>query len=716
MDSGLFHIFFRNPHRFSLILALIIGALGAYWVYRRTNPAIKSVLRWILTILRFIAIAAIVFMLADPVFLAFNKRKIIPSVVALIDNTESITIQDRWGDRTKKIANFLKSDVWSKIEDKYTIYAFGFSDSIFPLGKLDFSGNVTGIGEVLSAVRDTAQYLEVGAVLLVSDGQSNIGVDPISVSATLPFPVHSVGVGDPEPVPDVSVAQVLSNPIAYTEESTPIVAHIRAWRLDGVKTNVSLWKENNKIGEQNVQLPASGQSVPVKFEVTPKEPGLQYYTVRIPQLSGEISVSNNSRSVPLKVLPARKRILLACDHPSFELAFLRRTLDRDEHLETSLFIQRGGGNVPFRKFPDDTAKLGEYDAIIFIHSTPILTMRVAEALVDYVKSGGSVFLMLDDSIPRFDAIKKLNEILPVHIKSSFVTEQFVPVLSGDGFSHPVMQIAQTGENISDQLSAMPPFIGYVLSEPSDWGSILMVHPETNNPILSVGEIGYGRSAVLCASPIWKWGFLPVGFGRKTNLYTNLVNNLAQYLVAKEKISRFVLKPGKQVYRSGEPIIISASLRDLSNKPISGATIQLTLTRQNGDSAESFTMEMSEVENGVYELQLPSLEQGKYNIHGIAMDSGEKISESRTSFMVEEFQIEYAQTNQDRATLQAISELSGGIYVPIDSVEKLIPNIHIKPRMQSWTTEKELWNSLWLLIIVVVSLSVEWILRKRANLM
>ncbi len=718
MDSGYIHIFFRDPHRLALILALIAGAVGAFLVYRSTDPPVSKPRRWVMAILRFIAVACIVFMLADPVLVAFHKEDIMPTVAILVDDTESIKVPDNTGDRAGKIIEFLDSKTIKEIERNYPVYKFALADTIYPFEKLNFDGKVTAIGDALSEILDTAQSLNIGALILISDGESNIGIDPVSVSATMPFPVFTVGIGDPNPAPDVAVAQVLANPVAYAGEKTPIVAYIRAWRLDGKGTKVSLVSENSKLAEQNIELPSSGQSIPVKFEVVPEEPGLQYYTVRLPKIAGEVTTSNNSQSVAIKILPSRKKILLACNHPSFEVAFFRRALKSDPHLEIDIYSAQGGGNVPFRTFPTDTAKLNEYDALILIHAGHILTASVAGRIRDYVRGGGSLLWIVDDSKVSPDGLKTLGEILPVIIDPSmkFVFDEFVPAPAEKAYTHPVMKITRHGEDLSTVIAKIPPFAGFMPSQPAPWASILMAHSENNMPVLAVGEINTGRSAILTASPIWRWGFLPFGFGGDSHIYQKLVANLAQYLVAKEKISRFVLTPGKRVYRSGEPVLIAASVRDLSNQPVSGAVVNLTVSRTAVDSADEFSVEMTEIGEGVYEVKLPSLEPGKYRLSGNAQKDDSRIGNAKTTLVVEEFRMEFAQTNQDRAALEAIAELSGGIYMPVDSAQILAQKIDLKPRMRSWTSESELWNRWWLLIAVIVSLAIEWLLRKRSNLM
>ncbi len=718
MEAGFYHIYFRNPHHLALVIALLLGALGSWWVYRRTNPPIPTYLAVILGVLRFVALAGIIFMLADPIVLAIYNQEVKPSVALLVDDSQSMAIKDALSDRAEITREFVSSQAVRDLAKRYELHRFAFADSLRKLDELRFDGKVTAIGDALSALVDTAGYLNLGAVVLVSDGQNNYGVDPVAVASTMPFAVYTVGVGDPTPAPDVMVSQVFTNPVAYAGEKTPIVAYVSAWRMKDKKVNVQLISGGKKIAEKTVELPSSGESVPVKFEVIPKKAGQKYYTVKVPQVSGEVSVSNNSRTVSIKVLPAKKKILIACDHPSFEVSFLRRALAQDPHLEVPLFIKRGGGDVKFHQFPTDTSRLNKFDAVILIHAGPILTESVAKAVVDYVRNGGSVFWMMDDSLPSSSALEQLNQILPVKVGAGagFVMAKFVPSLSAEAYSHPVMKVGREGENASDLISQMPPFVGYVPSEPAENSTVLLIHPENGSPVLAVRQVGQGRSAVLCAAPLWRWGFVPFGFGKDDRVYRDLVTNLAQYLVAKEKIARFVLKPGKRVYRGGEPIVITATVRDVSNNPVSGAEVSVTITPASGDTAGKITLDMTEVEEGVYQVKLPSLEKGKYLVSGEAKYRDKVIGRGRTDFVVEEFQIELAQTNQDKAALEEIAKVSGGRYAPVDSAAALLSGINLPPVEKSWTEEKELRNSLWLLILIVLALSLEWFLRKRANLL
>jgi len=132
--------------------------------------------------------------------------------------------------------------------------------------------------------------------------------------------------------------------------------------------------------------------------------------------------------------------------------------------------------------------------------------------------------------------------------------------------------------------------------------------------------------------------------------------------------------------------------------------------------ETFSVELSEIGDGVYETQLPSLPPGKFSISAEATFMDKNIGTTKTSLVVEEYQLEFAQINQDVITLKAVSEASGGKYFSENSMSELPNLLNMGNRLRTWTTEKELWNSIWLLLLIIASLATEWFLRKRINLL
>jgi uncharacterized membrane protein len=718
MESQLWQIVFRDPNKLALIIALIIGAIGAFLVYRSTNPDTPRARRIAMAILRFIAVAVIIFSLADPVIRAIRNREITPSVVLLVDNSQSMSIVDNTGDRSVKVSEIISSKVLKNISEKYPIHKFLFSDSLYKWKEPDFSGQITSMGIALSELLDTAEKLEIGAVLILSDGQNNIGVDPEIVAMSFPFPIHTIGIGDPNPMPDAMVSEIVANPVAYVGEELTVFANIRGWRLGGTQVNAQLIESGKMIGSQQIELPNEGQVVTCKYKIEPKKPGTKYYTIRIPILQNEVLKNNNEKSVAIKVLPSRKEVLITCDYLSWDVTFWKRAIESDPNIKTSLFVKQGVGQYNLRRMPSRKEDLQHYALIVLINSAEILTGDITKRLAEYVHSGGSILLIgSENSFRGGPGIREFIGILPVNLNLSrgFVFMN-IPVSSGpDALTHPITSI----EGFAREVSSLPPLEGMFFSAPKDNSKILMVGKTADGidlPILAVSEIELGRSAIITGSPTWKWGFLPFAYGRDDRIFRNLSRNLIQYLLAKEKIDRFAIIPGKKVYSSGEPVYISAALRDESNKPVSGAIVNINVSLKDSVDDEGFDFELSEVGEGVYEASIPSLAPGIYDINGTAQVESKSLGKAKSSLVVERYKLEFARTNQDDALLKIISQQTAGKYILSDSIYKLLDIIKIKNKIRTESSEHELWSWPILLFIVIIALGLEWILRKKSNLL
>ena len=114
----------------------------------------------------------------------------------------------------------------------------------------------------------------------------------------------------------------------------------------------------------------------------------------------------------------------------------------------------------------------------------------------------------------------------------------------------------------------------------------------------------------------------------------------------------------------------------------------------------------------YEVQLTSLEPGDYTFEVRASADNLKVEGSFTSIP---YAIEEQNLNADYATMQIVSEESGGQIQSIDKANEVLDSIleSSKYSIVERAIEKNvpLIDFKWLLILIVVSLTTEWFLRK-----
>ena len=110
-------------------------------------------------------------------------------------------------------------------------------------------------------------------------------------------------------------------------------------------------------------------------------------------------------------------------------------------------------------------------------------------------------------------------------------------------------------------------------------------------------------------------------------------------------------------------------------------------------------------------------QGEYLLMGEAdLPDGQKIISKEASIIVQGVNIELIELIQEQNILMQVAHNSGGIYVPIESLDSMFSNIEIitvtllKNYQISGLSTQDYW---WLLIVL---LSVEWFLRKKLGLL
>ena len=115
--------------------------------------------------------------------------------------------------------------------------------------------------------------------------------------------------------------------------------------------------------------------------------------------------------------------------------------------------------------------------------------------------------------------------------------------------------------------------------------------------------------------------------------------------------------------------------------------------------------------------LATLSAGEYNIKGMAvLPDGKPVVSNETSIVVQDINIELRELIQDQNKLMRVAHNTGGVYMPIESLDSMFSHIDITPvqfmknhQISGLSTQ----NYWWMLIIF---LSIEWFVRKKLGLL
>lgn len=254
-----------------IIIALAIGLVYASLLYLFSKKYSRS-----LTILLFLsrttAVATVAMLLFNP-YIKHTTRKIEQPIVVIVqDNSESIVLTKDsvfYKEKYPQLIDMIANTLDKKYEIDY--YTFGqncrFERSgvesgnislstgnskkvatLSPVGRNEgFSEQYTNISNALNTISRQYYKKNVGAVILLSDGIVNQGVNPELNIENYPFPIYSVTLGDTVSYPSMTIKDVRYNKTVPANMLFPLRVTANATNNKGKDMNVIVKMDGNEV-------------------------------------------------------------------------------------------------------------------------------------------------------------------------------------------------------------------------------------------------------------------------------------------------------------------------------------------------------------------------------------------------------------------------------------------------------------------------------------
>jgi len=170
---------------------------------------------------------------------------------------------------------------------------------------------------------------------------------------------------------------------------------------------------------------------------------------------------------------------------------------------------------------------------------------------------------------------------------------------------------------------------------------------------------------------------------------------------------------KNDFAENEDVIFDAELYNASYEFITGREISMKI---KNDEGKEFNYLFSSTDD-MYQLNAGKLPVGNYSYEAKASSEGNVISE-RGEFSVSPLQLEIIHTIADHRLLNQFARENNGKMVYPNTMQALVDEIRNKKEIVSVSYENkqldELINFRWLCALILILLSTEWLLRKRAG--
>ena len=438
ITSGLIDGFSQWWQMPALVLALAAIAAFVLWMYRRDAAELPRGVGLVLAALRLGAVAAVAAAYLD--FERTAEHEIVfPSRVAvLVDSSASMTLRDEpAGDRQDGTGGDLSSATRSSravdllrdggllaaLAPRHEVSLWRFDADAEPLTVLPAAGSApapapapadaadtaasaaspppldwpqgltargyeTRLGEALARVVDQEPAGSLAGVILLTDGASNAGIDPVAAVGALGkagVPVHALGIGSDRLPTNVRVADVLVPARVFPGDRFAVTAYLQPQGLAGQTVRVELSElaadatggdpanaaAGRVIDTSEVVLGAGGELVAVRFDVPGLEtPGRRDLAVRVIPPATDRTPADDRQVAEVEVVDRVTQVLLMAGGPSREYQFMRNVLERDKSVAVDVVLGTAGkaASQDARRilpaFPPTAEELAEYDVIV----------------------------------------------------------------------------------------------------------------------------------------------------------------------------------------------------------------------------------------------------------------------------------------------------------------------------------------------------------------
>lgn len=701
--------------------AVLAAAALAYFFYRFTLPPVSRALRIVLSTLRGAALALVLLLLLEPVLRTSFVTRHPPVVAVLADRSASMSIVDRTGSRAGQMRKLLALTIPGAIPAgvETSVYSFGASLRGPLRGPVDsLEDEVTDIAGALHALARERDRLNIRAAVMLSDGMYTEGENPLYSAIESGIPMFTVGIGDTAEQKDVLISRVTANDVVYAGTTAPVDVVVKSSGYGGEKAEVTLSDGAQTLDRAVVVLPAGTAEVSARLSSTPGGEGSRRYTVRVSSLPGELTEANNRRTFSVKVLRSTMRVLILAAAPGPDLSVIRGTLGEDPNITAHVLTQKFGGG-----YYEGTLTRQAVDSADCILTIGLPDAATAPGEIDLVRSA-----IADDRKPLFwvggkaidsRRLPTMAPSLPVIPEGSSSGEQeveFVPDPSH--LDHPLLALG-TGVP-SDSWNHLPPVFSPRASFRLREGSVSLGSPRIRNvplpqPFMAVRAIAGTRSLCVTGYGLWRWRLMAQGNPETASLFASFLSSAIRWLTSRAEDRNVRVTAVRDQFSRGEPALFSGQVYDATSQPVDDAQVSLDIAA----GGEHVRADLHPAGSGMYEGAVEGLPQGEYTFRASASKAGREIGRDAGSFVVGGLNLEYRDTRMNAEVLRQIAYRTSGAYLTPGDADRLRGMLaslkSLSGREERHTEALELHRWPYLMCLVILCFSAEWIIRKRSGM-
>ena len=583
------------------------------------------------------------------------------------------------------------------------------------------------------------------AIVLITDGQHNSGPSPLQTAQVLGgqgVPFFSVSLGASQQAADLAVIGLEHPDLVFQKDHVRGVMVVRDQMTPGKPFVAQISYQDQVLWQQQLETQnVAERRIEFDFEIDElvTKLGAQFasdikqhavpleFQASIAALPEESETDNNQRSMRLAAIVSSYKVLLIDGRSRWETRYLRNVFERDEQWSINTVIVGPGTDhagltrgEEEGQFPGKREQLFAYDLVIFGEVAPeLFNEQDFQWLGEFVETRGGGIVFIDGQRGRLRqlASTKLGSLIPVEwLNETIAAKPTSLQLTDKGASESALRLSPDAEQNRRFWTELPPPHSLVAVNALPGAEVLI---EANvdgrqRPAMVTRLFGSGRVVYFAFDESWRWRF------KTADLWHQRAwNQLAKYVmprpfaVSDEYVS---LDTGSVRYDFGATVDVRARLLGLDGKPATGVSAD-ALVWKDGRIVSTVSLTPDADVPGIYRGRVAALPEGEYEVSVRAAGYSDAALRARSRFVVLPPESgEMTQTSANETLLKQIAAASGGDYLREEELFRLPELLSPLSSGRVVESDTQIWQSYWWFAAIVILLTVEWVLRKRAGLL
>lgn len=680
-----------------ILICVLVGLGYAFLLYQKKTTLTKKQ-NLILGAGRTVLAGIIAFLLLNPLIKTFNTMIIKPKVVIAVDNSRSMAFPG------KKAADDLFSQLTVLVNDlkdkglDVDIRDF-VSEDLNPenfQGQVKFDVRNTNLSHLISEIKTSYEGQNLTDLVLISDGIINKGVSPNFQKYN--FKIHTAGFGDSTQHRDVAIEGITANKLAYLGNKFRINADVSSHLFAGKSTTVNIKNsEGAVLARQAISFTSNDDFQTISFELNADKIGKQLYTIEVVPVAGEFSSRNNYREVIIDVVNGKEKILLVAFAPHPDIKAIKSIIEKNDLFDLQIKVLQS----------DDINTIGtEPFDLLILHQLPDV-YGTSNNLVNSLLAKQKPVLFILGSKVNVQSFNMMQEVVSINSPLNRLDK----VTGTQDVNFNLFNSSDETRRILDKLPpVLVPFGEYKLFPGAETILLQKVgNIPTGRPLLAVNVNSKRKSGVFSGEGIWQWRMEEYALTDKQEIIDDLITKTLQLISIKDDKRKLRVYPVNESFGIDQKVVLENEAYNALFEKIYDLKINLVL-KSNRSQEKVYSYQLTN-ENSKFEIS--NLTPGLYSYKASATILG-KEETAEGQFLVTESDIESLNSKADFDLLKTLSSQNNGKFVTakdLATLRNFIDKTNTPDKVISSEELKEMINLKWLLPLLILLVTVEWVLRK-----